>query len=73
MRCSICNRPLLHCAVPGIAIGPTCAAKRGLAPERSPRVRLFDIRATQPDTHQVDWVNLINAGLLAGDAGRAVP
>jgi len=48
--------------VPGIAIGPTCAAKRGLAPERTPRVRLFDIRATQPNTHQLDWINLINAG-----------
>lgn len=68
MRCSICNRPLLHCAVPGIAIGPTCAAKRGLAPERVPRIRLFYTRATRPNPHQMDWINLINAGGLAGES-----
>lgn len=68
MRCSICDRPLLHCAVPGIAIGPTCAKKRGLAPERVPRVRLFYLRHTKPDPAQIDWVNLINAGRLAGES-----
>ncbi|RZJ12198.1 MAG: hypothetical protein EOP39_04370 [Rubrivivax sp.] len=71
MKCSICARPLLHCAVPGIAIGPTCAKRRGLAPERVPRVRLFDIRATEPTTHQIDWVNLINAGGFAGESATA--
>lgn len=70
MKCSICQRPLLHCAVPGIAIGPTCAKKRGLAPEKAPRVRLFE-RATQPTTHQEDWINLINAGGLAGESQAA--
>lgn len=68
MRCLMCSRPLLHCAVPGIAIGPTCAKKRGLAPERVPRVRLFDIRHTKPDPAQIDWVNLINAGRMAGES-----
>lgn len=71
MKCSICNRPLLHCAVPGIAIGPTCAKRRGLAPERAPRVRLFDIRATEPDTHQMDWINYLNAGGFAGESAAA--
>lgn len=71
MRCLMCSRPLLHCAVPGIAIGPTCAKRRGLAPESVRRVRLFDIRATQPDTHQIDWINLINAGGFAGESAAA--
>lgn len=60
MRCSICQRPLLHCAVPGIAIGPTCARKRGLGPEPKPRrPRLFDIRATRPNPAQLDWINTL--------------
>lgn len=71
MRCLMCSRPLLHCAVPGIAIGPTCAKKRGLAPERVPRVRIFDIRHTTPDPAQIDWVNLINAGRMAGESAKA--
>lgn len=61
MRCLICSRPLLHCAVPGVAIGPTCAKKRGLAPEKVPRVRLFDIRHAKPDPAQLDWINLLAA------------
>jgi hypothetical protein len=67
MRCSICHRPLLHCAVPGIAIGPTCAKKRGLAPEPTPRrAAIFTpTRRAYRDDAQLDWVNLINAGRLA--------
>lgn len=71
MRCLMCSRPLLHCAVPGVAIGPTCAKKRGLAPERVPRVRLWDIKTTTPDPAQIDWVNLINAGRMAGESAKA--
>lgn len=71
MKCSICNRPLLHCAVPGIAIGPTCAKRRGLAPDRVPRVRLADHRHTKPDPAQLDWVDLAIGSLAsAGDAVR---
>lgn len=68
MRCAICDRPLSRCAVPGLAIGPKCAKDRGLMPERCRRPRLFDIRATEPATHQIDWINLINAGGLAGES-----
>lgn len=63
MKCSICNRPLLHCAVPGIAIGPTCAKQRGLAPDPKPRrQRLFDMRPTRPNPAQIDWVNSLTTG-----------
>lgn len=68
MRCVMCRRPLSTSAVPGLAIGPKCAKDRGLAPEKHRRPRLFDIRATEPNTHQIDWVNLINAGGLAGES-----
>lgn len=62
MRCLICRRPLLHCAVPGLAIGPTCAKQRGLAPEPAQRrPRLFDLRRTTPDPAQVDWVAQLSA------------
>lgn len=69
MKCSICNRPLLHCAVPGIAIGPVCAAKRGLAPEpKRRRPRLFDQRRTSADRAQADWVAQLAAGQEVGIA-----
>lgn len=64
MRCLICRRPLLRQAVPGLDIGPKCAKDRGLTPDKTPRVRLFDTRAIHPNQHQVDWVNLVNAGGL---------
>lgn len=67
MRCLKCGRQLLHCAVPGVPIGPKCAKDRGMLPERTRRPRLFDIRHTTPDPAQVDWVNLLNAGRLAGE------
>jgi hypothetical protein len=74
MRCSICDRPLLHCAVPGIAIGPTCAKKRGLAPKPKPRrasIFSFIPRRSQRDEAQIDWVNQLNAGLLAAQGATA--
>ena len=71
MRCSICRRPLLHCAVPGLQIGPKCARDRGLMPEPTRRLRLFDLRHTTPDPAQLDWVNLFNAGRLAGESVHA--
>jgi hypothetical protein len=63
MRCSICRRPLLHCAVPGIAIGPICAKKRGLMPERELPASIFSHvpRATRHDG-QLDWINQLDAG-----------
>jgi hypothetical protein len=68
MHCLICRRPLIRQAVPGLCIGPKCAKDRGLMPEPIRRTRLFDTRATQPNTAQIDWVNLINAGGFAGES-----
>ena len=65
MRCSICRRPLLHCAVPGLQIGPKCAKDRGLLPDRQPRASVFTHipRATRHDGPG-EWINLSNAGQL---------
>lgn len=62
MKCVVCRRQILHCAVPGVPIGPTCAKRRGLWAGERRRVRLFDSRQTRPDPAQLDWVNLINTG-----------
>lgn len=56
MRCSICSRPLIRCAVPGLAIGPNCARKRGLMPERL-RIRRVEDSARETDPRQVDWIS----------------
>lgn len=71
MKCLVCGRQLLHCAVPEVPIGPKCAKRRGLmpAPTRRQAVRLFsNTTRTPPDPAQVDWVNLINAGGFAGES-----
>lgn len=64
MKCIVCGRQLLHCAVDGVAIGPTCAKKRGLwaGERRSRRGRIADARRSTTDPAQLDWVNLINTG-----------
>lgn len=64
MRCSICHRPLLHCAVPGLQIGPKCAKDRGLLPDRARRIRRVEDSGREIDPRQVDWVNLINSNRL---------
>lgn len=76
MRCSICGRHISRCAVPGVQIGPVCAARRGILPEPEPRaaaatsIRRGRIaRATSAET-QMDWINLINTG-WAGETSVA--
>ncbi|MBT9493919.1 MAG: hypothetical protein IV107_16595 [Paucibacter sp.] len=68
MRCSICRRPLLHCAVPGLQIGPQCARKRGLMPPAAGRrIQIITPRRAGKDFKQIDWVNQINAA-VAGES-----
>jgi hypothetical protein len=64
----MCSRAINSTAIPGLEIGPVCAKQRGLMPERARRPRLFDVRHTTPDPAQIDWVELINAGRLAGES-----
>lgn len=68
MRCSICRRPLLHPAVPGLQIGPKCARDRGLMPtaERRRAVIAAPRRGRKPDDGQVDWINTLSAGEAGG-------
>lgn len=68
MRCSICRRPLLHQAVPGLQIGPKCARDRGLmpAPERRRVVIVAPRPARRPDDGQIDWINTLFAGHAGG-------
>lgn len=63
MRCSICRRPLLHPAVPGLQIGPKCARDRGLMPaaERRRAVIVAPVRRRKPTSAQVDWVDALAA------------
>lgn len=72
MRCSICRRPLLHPAVPGLQIGPKCARDRGLlpVPERRRAVIVAPRRARRPDDGQIDWINTMNTG-QAGEGQTA--
>lgn len=69
MRCCICHRSLNASAAPGLVIGPKCARDRGLLPATYRRVRVISPAARQhTDPAQTDWVNLINAGKLAGES-----
>ncbi len=61
MRCAICKRPLIRCAVPGLQIGPTCAKNRGLTPDKPTRVRKVEDAGRHVDPKQVDWINFINS------------
>lgn len=64
MKCLVCRRQLLHCAVPGVPIGPKCAKRRGLmpVPTRRQAVRLFsNLTHTTPDPAQMDWVNSLTS------------
>ncbi len=65
MRCLICSRPLGATAAPGLAIGPVCAKKRGLLPDKVPRVRLADLRHTTPDAGQLDWIDADSVSLAS--------
>lgn len=58
MRCWICHRPLIHCAVPGLEIGPKCAADRGLLPDRPQRFRRVEVERVEDG--QIDWIALID-------------
>ncbi|HEY1127949.1 MAG TPA: hypothetical protein VGF12_00975 [Roseateles sp.] len=67
IRCSVCRRQLLATAVPGRCIGPKCARDLGLHVNSMPRARTFDLRHTDPNPAQLDWVTQFNAGHLAGE------
>lgn len=59
LRCSICRRPLLRCAVPGLQIGPKCAKDRDLLPARV-RIRRVEVER-DADQRQIDWVKALDA------------
>lgn len=61
MRCSICRRPLLHPAVPGLQIGPKCARDRGIlpAPVRRRAVIVAPVRRSATDNRQMDWIEAL--------------
>lgn len=56
MRCCMCKRPLGRVAVPGLQIGPKCAADRGLLPGKLPRSRKVEDPAREVDPQQIDWI-----------------
>lgn len=68
MRCFVCHRVLLRCAVPNLQIGPTCARKRGYLStgqdRRTRTARPARGQKHQPPIHplQLDWINTINTG-----------
>lgn len=64
LRCAICHRPLIRCAVPGLAIGPTCAKRRGLMPDRRPRIRQIEVARVEHSA-QVDWIKALTTGQSA--------
>lgn len=69
MRCQFCNRPLIASAVPGMQVGPKCAADRGLLPGRHGYRRHTHLvvvhKRSQLDPNQIDWIS--NAG-AAGES-----
>lgn len=71
LRCSICKRPLIRCAVPGLQIGPKCAADRGLLPRTGRRMRIIPPPKLNVDPLQVDWIeNTRLDDLLVGHVTR---
>lgn len=71
LRCFVCSRPLLRCAVPNLQIGPTCARKRGyLGAGQDRRTRTARPSRGQKHPQQIDWINNINTG-AAGERAAA--
>lgn len=67
MRCQYCKRPLIASAVPGMRVGPKCAADRGLLPVHQRMRRVIDVDR-ESDPRQIDWIN--NTG-QAGERAAA--